>query len=78
MRTGAAKNLVCGTFVIVDIDVDTKPQVPVGQHSQQTGRDSKASIPTSNPRPNDKSNPEALRQGPPQGQLGGHTPRGDQ
>lgn len=30
VRTGAAKDLVCGTFVIVDIDVDPKPQVPVG------------------------------------------------
>ena len=73
MRTGDAKDLVCGTFVIVEIDVDPKTQVPVGQHSQQSGRDFKASIPTSNPRSNDKSNPEALRQGPPYGQIGGHT-----
>ncbi len=33
VRTGDAKDLVCGTFVIVDIDVDPKPQVPVRQHS---------------------------------------------
>jgi hypothetical protein len=55
------------------MDIDTKTQFPLGKLSQQSGRDFKASIPTSNPRANDKSNSESLRQGPPHGEVGGHT-----